>query len=125
VLLSEQTDHVTHGFAVSGYVTVSLFSKMPPSATALEGPVVKWISTTFLLSLTTNLLTTGLISYRIVTTARKVSGSVDVRPYMGGLVVIIESAAIYTTGLVVFMVIYTLRTNAQVGVCLGSSLSLN
>ncbi|KAG8757949.1 hypothetical protein FRC11_004174 [Ceratobasidium sp. 423] len=97
----------------SGYVAVWLFTKLPPHGTALEGLLAKCATTTFLLSLATNVLTTGLTSYRIIATARKVSASVDIRPYMGGLTVIIESAAIYTTALVVYLIVYVSRTNAQ------------
>ncbi|CAE6512018.1 unnamed protein product [Rhizoctonia solani] len=99
--------------AASGYVAVWLFTKLPPHGTALEGLLAKCATTTFLLSLVTNILTTGLISYRIIATARKVSASVDIRPYMGGLTVIVESAAIYTTALVIYLIIYVSRTNAQ------------
>ncbi|CAE6475282.1 unnamed protein product [Rhizoctonia solani] len=99
--------------AASGYAAVWLFTKLPPNGTALEGPLAKCTTITFLLSLATNILTTGLISYRILSTARKVASSVDVRPYMGGLAVVIESAAIYTTALVIYLVIYISRTNAQ------------
>jgi hypothetical protein len=98
----------------SGYIAVWLFTKLPPHGTALEGPLAKCTTTTFLLSLCTNLLTTGLISYRILSTARKVASSVDVRPYMSGLAVVVESAAIYTTALVIYLVVYISRTNAQV-----------
>ncbi|CUA66977.1 hypothetical protein RSOLAG22IIIB_02887 [Rhizoctonia solani] len=97
----------------AGYVTVWLFTKLPPHATALEGLLAKCATITFLLSLATNVLTTGLISYRILATARKVSSSVDVRPYMGGLTIVVESAAIYTTALVVFLIVYISRANAQ------------
>ncbi|CAE6509554.1 unnamed protein product [Rhizoctonia solani] len=99
--------------AVSGYAAVWLFTKLPPHGTALEGPIAKCATTTFLLSLVTNILTTGLISYRILATARKVSASIDIRPYMGGLAVVVESAAIYTTALVVYLIVYVSRTNAQ------------
>ncbi|CEL52588.1 hypothetical protein RSOLAG1IB_05793 [Rhizoctonia solani AG-1 IB] len=99
--------------AASGYIAVWLFTKLPPHGTALEGPLAKCTTTTFLLSLCTNLLTTGLISYRILSTARKVASSVDVRPYMSGLAVVVESAAIYTTALVIYLVVYISRTNAQ------------
>ncbi|CAE6463340.1 unnamed protein product [Rhizoctonia solani] len=99
--------------AVSGYVAVWLFTKLPPHGTALEGPLAKCATTAFLLSLVTNILTTGLISYRILATAKKVSTSVDIRPYMGGLAVVVESAAIYTTALVVYLIVYVSRTNAQ------------
>ncbi|QRW25301.1 hypothetical protein RhiXN_07250 [Rhizoctonia solani] len=97
----------------AGYAAVWLFTKLPPNGTALEGPLAKCTTITFLLSLATNILTTGLISYRILSTARKVASSVDVRPYMGGLAVVIESAAIYTTALVIYLVVYISRTNAQ------------
>lgn len=101
------------GTAVSGYLAVWLFTKLPPTGTALEGALADCAKATFLLSLATNLVTTGLISYRIIVTARTVSASVDIRPYVGGLIVIIESAAIYTTALVVYLIIYMLQTNAQ------------
>ncbi|KAH7334692.1 hypothetical protein B0J17DRAFT_87409 [Rhizoctonia solani] len=99
--------------AASGYVAIWLLTRMPSHGTVLEGPVAKCAVATFLLSLATNILTTGLISYRIIATARKVSTSVDIRPYIGGLAVIVESAAIYTTGLIVYLIVYVSRTNAQ------------
>lgn len=85
-------------------------------ASALEGPLAKCAAAAFLLSLATNLITTALTSYRIIMTARKVSDSVDVRPYIGGLAVIVESAAIYTTTLVVYLIIFMMKINAQVSV---------
>ncbi|KAJ1306000.1 hypothetical protein OPQ81_010715 [Rhizoctonia solani] len=43
----------------------------------------------------------------------ELSTSVDIRPYLGGLTVVVESAAIYTTALVIYLVVYISRSNAQ------------
>lgn len=101
------------GTAVTGYISVWQFTKLPPHRTAFDPSIARLAQATFLLSLATNLVTTSLIAYRIISTARRVPPCIDVRPYLGGLAVIVESAAIYTCALLTFLVVYLSRSNAQ------------
>ncbi|KAG8703271.1 hypothetical protein FRC08_002970 [Ceratobasidium sp. 394] len=101
------------GTAVSGYTCVWLFTKLRPRGVTYHGLIARCSRAAFLLSLATNILTTFLIAYRILTTARNAPGSVDVRPYLRGLAVIVESAAIYSIALVVYLILFLMSSNVQ------------
>ncbi|QRV84179.1 hypothetical protein RhiJN_12195 [Ceratobasidium sp. AG-Ba] len=99
------------GTTATGYASIGLLTQLTPRGPSYEGSIARCTRATFILSLATNIVTTFLIAYRILTTARQVAGSVDVRPYIGGLAIIIESAAIYTFGLLVYLVIFLMKSN--------------
>ncbi|KAF8608190.1 hypothetical protein BDV93DRAFT_519246 [Ceratobasidium sp. AG-I] len=101
------------GTAAAGYIAIWKFTTLHPGGTAFDPSIARSAQAAFLLSLGTNIVTTSLIAYRIITTARSVPTCVDIRPYMGGLVVVVESAAIYTCALLAFLIAYLSKSNAQ------------
>jgi len=72
----------------------------------------RWITSCCVLTLATNLYCTALISYRIWSINRnmKLVGASDL---MSVIVIVVESAAIYTASMFAFMVAYLTKSNLQ------------
>ncbi|KAJ7841934.1 hypothetical protein B0H14DRAFT_2315374, partial [Mycena olivaceomarginata] len=76
--------------------------------------LVPWITAWITLTLATNVVCTCLIAYRIVSTARAVRGVRMGRDrLMSTLVVIVESASIYSSTLVALIASYLSGNNGQ------------
>jgi len=69
----------------------------------------------FILSLALNVLCTGLVAYRIWSSARRVSilGSRHTGVYYGALAVVVESAALYTVSLAIYIGLYLGELHAE------------
>ncbi|KAJ7853343.1 hypothetical protein B0H14DRAFT_2758648 [Mycena olivaceomarginata] len=73
-----------------------------------------WITSFFAMSLALNIYCTGFIAYRILRTrmALHKGNSGNSRVY-SALIVFLESAAIYSTSLLVLLIVYVLNSNSQ------------
>ncbi|KAJ7841938.1 hypothetical protein B0H14DRAFT_2512163 [Mycena olivaceomarginata] len=120
------------GTAVAGYGATVVFTTIEPGNPIFFTALVPWITAWITLTLATNvvctcppihrmvlsspltLLVSGLIAYRIVSTARAVRGVRMGRDrLMSTLVVIVESASIYSSTLVALIASYLSGNNGQ------------
>ncbi|TFY71737.1 hypothetical protein EVG20_g1279 [Dentipellis fragilis] len=82
------------GMLVSGLGTVAAFANIPPGADIWTNAAGTWLTCSFVLGLTTNVLAVSLIGYRILIRDRKLS-NMGTGSLKNVVVVIIESAALY------------------------------
>lgn len=61
----------------------------------------------------TNYMITALIAYRILSIQRAIHGLAQVNTARSALMMILESAAVYSASVVSLMITYTLNSNAQ------------
>jgi hypothetical protein len=117
---------------VAGYGTTYVFTTIEPGNPIFFTALVPWITAWITLTLATNvvctcppihpmalsspltLLVSGLIAYRIVSTARAVRGlRIGRDRLMSTLIVIVESASIYSSTLVALIASYLSGNNGQ------------
>ncbi|KAJ7141765.1 hypothetical protein C8R43DRAFT_1200788 [Mycena crocata] len=107
------------GTAAAGYGTTYTFTTVPPGNEIFVAKVVPWITTWISLTLATNLVCTCLIAFRIIRSQMAVRkflmSSVGQRRshLLSSLIIIVESAAIYSSALVALIICYLMKTNAQ------------
>ncbi|KAJ7792472.1 hypothetical protein B0H14DRAFT_3889908 [Mycena olivaceomarginata] len=120
------------GTAVAGYGTTYVFTTIEPGNPIFFTALVPWITAWITLTLATNvvctcppihrmilsspltLLVSGLIAYRIISTARAVRGvRIGRDRLMSTLIVIVESASIYSSTLVALIASYLSGNNGQ------------
>jgi hypothetical protein len=87
-------------------------------ASGLNETILSWMATVYPLVFAQNIITTGLIAFKIWTQHRTsaANGVVDASSQlslMRILRIIIESAAIYTFQLLVLLILYPMQHNAQ------------
>jgi len=125
---------------VSNIIALHLFT-LVPLGTIFSPTLVHWMNTIYAVALIQNTLTTGLVAYRLwcqemSTRAVGFLSSKSERSSLMPIVwIIIESAAIYVLELVVLLILYSLKHNAQfivqeavvptVGKCFKLSTSLH
>ncbi|KDQ17240.1 hypothetical protein BOTBODRAFT_53385 [Botryobasidium botryosum FD-172 SS1] len=104
-------------FATAIYAVVG-FNEIPPGDSAFVSRISAFYRSTFTLSFVVNFTCTALIAYRITRTARSAGPQpdgvdVDPRPYYSTLAAIVESAAIYTVSMAIYIGLYFSQLNAQ------------
>ncbi|KAG1819079.1 uncharacterized protein BJ212DRAFT_1298350 [Suillus subaureus] len=99
--------------AVTGYIIVWSLSQANSSSTVFT-TAHAWITTFFTLTMITSFTCTTLIAWRIYRTRRFMSGGFAA--YLPILIVIVESGAIYATGVLSILVTYLSGSNGQYAV---------
>uniref|UniRef100_A0A8H8CG87 Uncharacterized protein n=1 Tax=Psilocybe cubensis TaxID=181762 RepID=A0A8H8CG87_PSICU len=102
------------GTGVGGFGATVAFSRAAPGAAVFLPAIVPWITSFISMTLATNILCTLLIGYRIEKIRRGLKGaSVTGSAAQSAVIMIIESAAIYSTAVICLMITYQLGSNAQ------------
>ncbi|KAJ7242076.1 hypothetical protein C8J57DRAFT_71863 [Mycena rebaudengoi] len=96
-----------------GYATTYAFLRTKEGGIFLEA-LVPLVTSFICLTLSTNVVCTALIAYRVMKTqiAHHQHNSGSSRVY-SALIIFLESAAIYSSALIVLVVVYLLNSNAQ------------
>ncbi|KAJ7044837.1 hypothetical protein C8F04DRAFT_1174595 [Mycena alexandri] len=102
------------GSAVSGYMVCAIFAKIQVGSTVFDISLDVWIKTFFTIAVAQNIITTGLMAWRIAATDRKAS---SYRTGQGNLIpilrILVESAALYLTAELILLILYVANNNAQ------------
>ncbi|KAJ7648277.1 hypothetical protein DFH06DRAFT_1476323 [Mycena polygramma] len=107
------------GTTAVGYGSIYIVSRVQPGKPIFLSNVAPWITSWFSMALVTNVACTGLIAYKIINTRQCVRGlgiSIGVGrkdPLAESLIVVVESAAIYSATLIVLLVSYVCGSNVQ------------
>jgi len=104
------------GSVVTGIYAVIGFHYVKPGDTAFVMRISAFARADFVLSLVVNVMCTGLIAFHIWRSARFIGphlGRQHVGVYYGALAVIVESAAIYTLSMAIYIGLYVSEMNAQ------------
>ncbi|KAG7444107.1 uncharacterized protein BT62DRAFT_252057 [Guyanagaster necrorhizus] len=101
------------GTGVSGFGATVAFSRAEPGAEVFLPAIVPWITSFISMTLCTNVICTSLIAYQILSIQRAVRGLVQVNVARSALMMILESAAVYSASVISLMITYTLNSNAQ------------
>jgi hypothetical protein len=99
-----------------GIAAVYLETTLGGDSAITDRPLFPLIATLQSLTLTTNVITTFLIVHRIWTihnAVRQLVPSIKNHPLRNVLVVLIESASVYTASAAVMLTVYVLRSNAD------------
>ncbi|KAJ7618679.1 hypothetical protein FB45DRAFT_170306 [Roridomyces roridus] len=101
--------------AVSGIGTIIALTTAPAGDVIFNSQVVPWITSWILLTLSTNVICTILIAVRItsIRMALRNATSLGSNSVWGALIVVIESAGIYSLTAVVLCICYLLKSNSQ------------
>ncbi|KAL1660367.1 hypothetical protein EV715DRAFT_245309 [Schizophyllum commune] len=102
------------GSAISGFGQAYIFANAKTIHSAFNDTLEKWNGSVFILSLVTNVIVTTLIAARIWFLARETGGhilSTKFR-YTKVLVIVIESAMIYSAALIIEITLYFIGSNA-------------
>lgn len=104
------------GTAVCSSFTIYIEARLDTGVLS-QSQLKPFITSTLVLTLATNVITTSLIVYRIWTVKRRTSKErTSIGPYSRILRVLIECGAIYTTSIVILFVCYLANNNAILGV---------
>jgi hypothetical protein len=101
---------------VCAYLAVYNFSQVHPGDNVFASNIAEWGTALFSLSLATNIIVTSLIAGRIWWLSRNIRTYLGQRhqaKYYKAIGIIIESGAIYAISLLILLVLYTSKTNAQ------------
>ncbi|KAK0437129.1 uncharacterized protein EV420DRAFT_203608 [Desarmillaria tabescens] len=101
------------GTGVGGFGATVAFSHAAPGAEVFLPNIVPWITSFISMTLCTNIICTSLIAYRILSIQRAVRNVIQVKPARSALMMVIESAAVYSASVLSLMITYTLGSNAQ------------
>ncbi|KAG7444135.1 uncharacterized protein BT62DRAFT_934310 [Guyanagaster necrorhizus] len=101
------------GTAVGGFGATVAFSRAAPGAEVFLPNIVPWITSFISMTLSTNVVCTSLITYRILSIQRAVRGVIQVNLGHSALMMVVESAAVYSASVLSLMITYTLGSNAQ------------
>ncbi|KAK0430728.1 hypothetical protein EV421DRAFT_243306 [Armillaria borealis] len=101
------------GTGVGGFGATVAFSQAAPGTEVFLPDIVPWITSFISMTLCTNVVCTSLIAYRILSIQRAVRGLTQVNTARSALMMILESAAVYSASVVSLMITYTLNSNAQ------------
>ncbi|TBU39011.1 hypothetical protein BD309DRAFT_970594 [Dichomitus squalens] len=110
------------GTGIAGYGICVVLTQIKGSGAIFSRNLVPWITSFFSLSLTTNVITTTLISGRIMWSnyrVRRYRAGYAAVTHWGVVETIVQSAAIYSAALVSLLATYVSGSNAQY-VCLDS-----
>ncbi|TFK85018.1 hypothetical protein K466DRAFT_495544 [Polyporus arcularius HHB13444] len=98
--------------AVCGFAQAIIFAEAKSVHSAFADELEKWNGSLFGLSLVTNVVVTTLIAARIWFMNRELGGAIGPFRYTKALVLIIESAMIYSAALVIEITLYFIGSNA-------------
>ncbi|KAF7970224.1 hypothetical protein HWV62_24758 [Athelia sp. TMB] len=102
---------------VSGVMFVHLEHTLPPSTTSIfDGAITAWTISFLLCSFATTLYCTGLIAYKLWITDKRVRvNGVLSGPSVGHrvMIILIESAAIYSTMHLLYAILYLVKSNIE------------
>ncbi|KAK0460065.1 uncharacterized protein EV420DRAFT_249340 [Desarmillaria tabescens] len=103
------------GTGVAGFGATVAFSHAAPGAEVFNflPAIVPWITGFISMTLCTNVVCTSLIAYRILSIQRAIHGLAQVNTARSALMMILESAAVYSASVISLMITYTLNSNAQ------------
>ncbi|KAK1217032.1 hypothetical protein PQX77_020306 [Marasmius sp. AFHP31] len=110
------------GTGVVGYGATYSFTRAAPGAEVFLPAIVPWVTSFFVLTFSTNIICTVLIVIRILSIQKAVSGSsgasgrfVSSRMNFSlkAVVIVTESAAVYSATVLSLLVLYTLGSNGQ------------
>ncbi|KAJ6561443.1 hypothetical protein DFH09DRAFT_1159953 [Mycena vulgaris] len=101
------------GSAVSGCITCVTFANLPAGSTVFTGALNAWIITFTAIAVAQNIITTGLMAWRIAAAEQQVSSH---RLSKGNLMpilrILVESAALYLFAELILLVLYVSTNNA-------------
>ena len=92
------------------------FSRAQPGEDVFTGSIAKWVRPGYILTLITNVLVTSMIAGRIWWLSKDARSYLARRhtvKYYQAIAVIIESGAIYSSSLVLMLILYTIKTHAE------------
>jgi len=99
---------------VSGYMVCGLYTTVDPTATVFDPRLANWITTFYSVAVAQNIITTGLMSFRLWQVERTSSqyrlGSGNFLPV---LLILVESAALYLFVEILLLSLYAVNYNAQ------------
>ncbi|KAK0503646.1 hypothetical protein EDD18DRAFT_1098994 [Armillaria luteobubalina] len=98
------------GTGVGGFGATVAFSHAAPGAEVFLPNIVPWITSFISMTLSTNIVCT---SYRIISIQRAVRDVIQVNLARSALMMVVESAAVYSASVLSLMITYTLGSNAQ------------
>ncbi|KAK0487102.1 hypothetical protein IW261DRAFT_590724 [Armillaria novae-zelandiae] len=101
------------GTGVGGFGATVAFSHAAPGAEVFLPNIVPWVTSFISMTLCTNIVCTSLIAYRIISIQRTVRDVIQVNLARSALMMIVESAAVYSASVLSLMITYTLGSNAQ------------
>ncbi|KAJ6614865.1 hypothetical protein B0H10DRAFT_2042926, partial [Mycena sp. CBHHK59/15] len=100
----------------AGYGTTYVFTTVQPGNVIFLATIVPWITTWISLTLSSNVVCTCLIGFRIIKTQQALKNVSRVgrgNRLMSTLIIIVESAAIYSATLIALITSYLLGSNGQ------------
>ncbi|KAF5361172.1 hypothetical protein D9758_009066 [Tetrapyrgos nigripes] len=99
---------------VAGYMVCGLYTTVNPTQTVFDPTFTNWIRTFYSITVVTNIITTGLMGYRIWKTARILAqDSVDRRKFLTVIRILVESAALQLIVEIVLLALYCSDQNIQ------------
>jgi hypothetical protein len=102
------------GTGIGGFGATVAFSKAAPGAEVFLPAIVPWITSFIALTLATNVVCTCAIAWKINSIQQGLKGSSVYRSAgQSAVIIIIESAAIYSCSIISLMITYQLGSNAQ------------
>ncbi|KAJ7693394.1 hypothetical protein B0H17DRAFT_933106, partial [Mycena rosella] len=101
------------GTAVGGYGATAAFSQTPPGAQVFLPNLAPWITCFLSLTFSTNVLCTSLLAYRILRIQQRVRGISQSQWATDLVVIIVESAALYSFSVLSLLIAYVMSSNAQ------------
>lgn len=106
------------GTGVSGYGATYEFSKAAPGAQVFLPDIVPWVTSFIALTFSTNVICTALIVIRILSVQRAIGGistvnSSRVNLSLKAIIIVTESAALYSASVLSLLISYSLGSNGQ------------
>ncbi|KAK0432119.1 hypothetical protein ARMSODRAFT_1083112 [Armillaria solidipes] len=101
------------GTAVTGFVATHKFTLVNPGSEIFLPNLVPWVTSFIVLSLVTNVVCTFLIAFRLIQSHRSVAPYSQSKRLISTLIIIVESAAIYSSALTALVTLYVLGSNGQ------------
>ncbi|KAK0213523.1 hypothetical protein IW262DRAFT_311893 [Armillaria fumosa] len=97
----------------AGFVATHKFTLVSPGSEIFLPNLVPWVSSFIVLSLVTNVVCTFLIAFRLIQSHRSVAPYSQSKRLISTLIIIVESAAIYSSALIALVTLYILGSNGQ------------
>ncbi|KAF4565428.1 hypothetical protein EYR36_001999 [Pleurotus pulmonarius] len=101
------------GTAIAGFGATYEFSHAAPGAEVFLPAIVPWITSFIALTLSTNVVCTSLIVFRLLRVHRAVKDFAQSGVAKSVLIMVMESAAVYSASVISLMITYSLESNAQ------------
>ncbi|KAJ6551949.1 hypothetical protein B0H19DRAFT_1264562 [Mycena capillaripes] len=95
---------------VSGYIVCGLYTTEDPNATVFDPRLINWITTFWSVGVAQNIITTGLMSWRLWQWERSRLGSNPLRPILR---ILVESAALNLFVQILLLAFYSVNYNVQ------------